>query len=50
MIASNETTPPLGFRRRAEDASMAQASDAHDARIARFSFKERSGSLKTSLG
>ena len=39
-----------GARRNAGTDSIAQASDAHDARIARFSFSVRSGSLTTCEG
>jgi hypothetical protein len=41
---------PLVVRRNAGADSTAQASDAQDARIARFSFSVRSGSLTTSEG
>ena len=52
MTSSNATgLPPLvGARRNAGTDSTAQASDAHDAKIARFSFSVRSGSLTTSHG
>ena len=52
MTSSNVTgAPPLmGGQRNAGMDSIAQASDAHDARMARFSFSVRSGSLTTSAG
>jgi hypothetical protein len=52
MTSSNAIgLPPLvGARRNAGTDSTAQASDAHDAKIARFSFSVRSGSLTTSHG
>ena len=50
IISSNRTGGPLGFKRRLGAASTAQASDAQDARMARFSLSVRSGSLTTSDG
>ena len=41
---------PPGGRRKAETASIAHASEAHEARIARFSFSVRSGSLNACAG
>src|SRR4051812_46755675 len=40
MISSNDTTRPAGVLRSTGAASIAQASDAHDARMARFSLSE----------
>ena len=45
-----ELTAPCGRARSSGAASMAQASDAQDAKIARFSFNVKSGSLTTSNG
>ena len=52
MTSSNATDPPplMGAQRNAGTDSIAQASDAHDARIARYSFSVKSGSLTTSAG
>jgi hypothetical protein len=50
MTSSNGTTRPPGAFRSAGAASTAHASEAHEARIARFSFNEMSRSLTTSEG
>jgi hypothetical protein len=50
MISSNRTGGPCLLEQRSGAASIAQASDAHDARMARFSLIVRSGSLITSDG
>lgn len=51
MISSNVTgLLPAGAIRSAGADSTAPASDAHEARIARFSFRVRSGSRNTSVG
>ena len=52
MTSSNATgLPPfVGARRNAGTDSIAQASDAHDARIARFSFSVRSGIIDNMRG
>ncbi len=50
MMSSNRTGAPCDGARSSCAASIAQASDAHDARIARFSLRVRSGSSITSEG
>ena len=50
IISSNRTTRPAGATRKSGAASTAQASEAHEARIARFSLTVRSGSSRTAAG
>ena len=50
MISSKVTGGPAGDWRSAGAASMAQASEAQEARIARFSLVVRSASATTSRG
>ena len=45
-----DKSPPLAAGRNAGAASIAQASDAHEAKMARFSLRVRSGSFTTSEG
>jgi hypothetical protein len=48
IVECDGLPPFVGARRRTGTDSMAQASDAHDARMTRFSFSVRSGSATTS--
>src|SRR6476659_11103170 len=50
MMSSKRMTGAAGGWRRSGEASTAQASDAQEARIARFSWTVISGSLTTSMG
>ena len=50
MMSSQRTTFPEVSTRKSGAASIAQASDAHEAKMARFSFRVRSGSRTTSIG